>query len=121
MWQRCSKATFGIFRSGRCDAAESKEIPLLGAMAGMPIPIVTLISSKVCVESCLAAGGSLHARNSVYVDESGERTAVVIDLKLNGDLWEDFYDAAVAKSRQDERRIPLEEVAAQLGLAQEDD
>jgi hypothetical protein len=43
-------------------------------------------------------------------DEQGEKTAVLIDLKKNGDLWEDFYDVAVAKKREREPRESLESV-----------
>ncbi len=32
------------------------------------------------------------------VDEGGEPTAVVIDLKANSELWEDFHDRALAES-----------------------
>ena len=48
------------------------------------------------------------------VDEQGERKAVLIDLDLHGELWEDFFVAALAKQRQDEQREPLEEVPAVL-------
>jgi hypothetical protein len=48
------------------------------------------------------------------VDESGEKTAVQIDLKKYGDLWEDFYDTLVAASRVDEPRETLEEVKQRL-------
>lgn len=48
------------------------------------------------------------------VDESGEKTAVQIDLKKYGDLWEDFYDTLVAASRADEPRETLEEVKQRL-------
>ena len=44
------------------------------------------------------------------VDDQGERKAVLIDLDLHGELWEDFYDAALAKRRQHEPRESLEEV-----------
>ena len=47
-------------------------------------------------------------------DESGEKTAVQIDLKKYGDLWEDFYDTLVAASRADEPRETLEEVKQRL-------
>jgi hypothetical protein len=43
-------------------------------------------------------------------DEQGEKTAVLIDLKKNGELWEDFYDVAVAKKREREPRESLESV-----------
>jgi hypothetical protein len=43
-------------------------------------------------------------------DEQGEKTAVLIDLKKNGDLWEDFYDVAVTKKREREPRESLESV-----------
>lgn len=43
------------------------------------------------------------------VDARGRKTAVQIDLSKFGDLWEDFYDAALARSR---RREPRESLAA---------
>jgi hypothetical protein len=47
-------------------------------------------------------------------DEKGEKTAVLIDLKKNGDLWEDFYDAAIAKKREREPRESLESVKKRI-------
>lgn len=44
------------------------------------------------------------------IDDEGERTAVMIDLSIHSELWEDFFDAVIAKERQDEPREPLEEV-----------
>ena len=43
------------------------------------------------------------------VDERGQKTAVVIDLRRHANVREDFVDVAVAKSRQNE---PRESVAA---------
>ena len=37
------------------------------------------------------------------VDERGNKSAVLIDLKKHRDLWEDFYDRAVASSREQSR------------------
>jgi len=34
------------------------------------------------------------------VDEKGNKTAVLIDLKRNSKLWEDFYDLALARGRE---------------------
>jgi hypothetical protein len=51
------------------------------------------------------------------VDERGNKTAVVIDLKKNAELWEDFYDRAVAESRADEPRLSLESVKNRLQRA----
>ena len=48
------------------------------------------------------------------VDENGEKTAVVIDLKRYSELWEDFYDRAIAKSREGEPRETLESVKKRL-------
>jgi hypothetical protein len=48
------------------------------------------------------------------VDDRGERTAVVIDLRQHGELWEDFYDRALAESRSEEPRESLESVRAKL-------
>jgi hypothetical protein len=50
------------------------------------------------------------------VDDDGQRTAVLIDLKKNAQLWEDFYDVAVAKSRAKEPRESLASVKRRLGL-----
>jgi hypothetical protein len=44
------------------------------------------------------------------VDETGKRTAVVIDLKTHAQLWEDFCDLALARSRKDEPLESLESV-----------
>jgi len=41
-------------------------------------------------------------------DEQGEKTAVLIDLKKNGNLWEDFYDISITKKREREPRESLE-------------
>ena len=48
------------------------------------------------------------------VDESGEKTAVLIDLKKYGELWEDFYDSLTAHARADEPRESLESVKERL-------
>lgn len=48
------------------------------------------------------------------VDEQGEKTAVVIDLRKCGELWEDFYDTAVAHARRHEPRETLEGVKRRL-------
>ena len=53
------------------------------------------------------------------VDGSGRKTAVQIDLKKQGRLWEDFYDRALAKRRAAEPRESLENVRKRvLGLRQ---
>ena len=48
------------------------------------------------------------------VDERGEKKAAVIDLKKHAELWEDFYDRAVAESRRSEPRESLESVKKRL-------
>ena len=48
------------------------------------------------------------------VNELGEKTAVVIDLKKHSEVWEDFYDASVARQRHDEPRETLESVKRRL-------
>lgn len=54
-------------------------------------------------------------RGVQYVtDEKGEKTAVLIDLKKNGDLWEDFYDVAISREREREPRESLESVKKRL-------
>jgi hypothetical protein len=48
------------------------------------------------------------------VDDQGEKTAVVIDLRKHRGLWEDFYDRAVAKAREVEPRESLASVKQRL-------
>jgi len=48
------------------------------------------------------------------VDDLGEKQAVLIDLHVNKQLWEDFYDAALSAERTDEPRESLEEVERRL-------
>ena len=47
-------------------------------------------------------------------DEKGEKTAVLIDLKKYGELWEDFYDNLIATKRVNEPRVTLESVKKRL-------
>jgi hypothetical protein len=47
-------------------------------------------------------------------DEEGNRTGVLIDLKKNAKLWEDFYDLALARSRESEPRESLDQVKRRL-------
>ncbi|MBI3941250.1 MAG: hypothetical protein HY315_10480 [Acidobacteria bacterium] len=48
------------------------------------------------------------------VDNQGEKKAVLIDLKRNAQLWEDFYDVALSRSRAREPRESLESVKRRL-------
>ncbi len=48
------------------------------------------------------------------VNDRREPTTVVIDLKKHGELWEDFYDRALAEARRDEPRESLESVKARF-------
>ena len=48
------------------------------------------------------------------VDDKGEKTAVIIDLKKYSELWEDFYDSLIARLRADEPRGSLESVKERL-------
>ena len=48
------------------------------------------------------------------VNEHGEKTAVQIDLKRYGELWEDFYDSFIASERENEPRESLEIVRNRL-------
>jgi hypothetical protein len=47
-------------------------------------------------------------------DEEGRKVAVQIDLREHAELWEEFEDVLVSKSRRREERIPLERVKAEL-------
>jgi hypothetical protein len=47
-------------------------------------------------------------------DDKGRKTAVLIDLKKYGDLWEDIYDSLIAAERKDEPRESIESVRERL-------
>lgn len=47
-------------------------------------------------------------------DDSGNKTAVLIDLKRYAQLWEDFYDVALARARAGEPRESLASVKQRL-------
>lgn len=48
------------------------------------------------------------------VSETGEKHAVLIDLKKNRELWEDFYDTLLAREREGEPRESLTDVKEKL-------
>ncbi|MDD5262829.1 MAG: hypothetical protein PHD76_13365 [Methylacidiphilales bacterium] len=48
------------------------------------------------------------------VNERGQKTAVVIDLKKHAGVWEDIYDTLLARSRRHEPRETLESVKRRL-------
>ena len=48
------------------------------------------------------------------VNETGERTAVQIDLEQWGDLWEDFYDVMISHLRREEPDVEWEELEAEI-------
>ena len=45
-------------------------------------------------------------------DDAGRKTAVLIDLKKNIELWEDFYDRSIAEERAREPRESFESTTA---------
>jgi hypothetical protein len=49
-----------------------------------------------------------------YYDEHGESIAVLIDLKKNPEIWEDFRDLMILEKRRNEPSIPFEKVTASL-------
>ncbi len=48
------------------------------------------------------------------VDDKGDKTAVIIDLKKYGELWENFQDTVIARLRANEPRESLEFVKKRL-------
>lgn len=48
------------------------------------------------------------------VDDTGDKKAVLIDLRKYRDLWEDLYDTILAHERKDERRESFEAVQKRL-------
>ncbi len=48
------------------------------------------------------------------INDKGKKSAVVIDLKKHGKLWEDFYDSLKVKQRKSEPRETLQMVKARF-------
>jgi hypothetical protein len=48
------------------------------------------------------------------VNNKGQRTAVLIDLKRHRDLWEDLYDGLLARKGKNEPRESLKAVRQRL-------
>ncbi len=48
------------------------------------------------------------------MDDAGNKTAVLIDLKQWGNLWEDIYDVLVSESRKGEPTVSWEELMAEM-------
>ncbi len=48
------------------------------------------------------------------INEDGEKTAVLFDLREWGALWEDFYDILVSRSRAQEELVSWDELDAEL-------
>ncbi len=56
---------------------------------------------------------------SYIVNEKGEKTAVVIDLTTNADIWEDFYDVLLATERENDPLESFDEVMKLLSGSKE--
>ena len=48
------------------------------------------------------------------VDDTGKKTAVVIDLQQWGKLWSDFQDILVSRSRADEPDVSWSDLQAEM-------
>ncbi len=48
------------------------------------------------------------------INEKGKKSAVVIDLKKHGKLWEDFYDTLKVRQRKNEPRETIQMVKDKL-------
>jgi hypothetical protein len=48
------------------------------------------------------------------IDEEGQKTDVIINLKDNPELWEDIYDRSLAQKRSKEPRESLDSVRRRL-------
>jgi hypothetical protein len=55
---------------------------------------------------------------SYVLDSKGARTAVLIDLRRHGRMWEDFRDGLIVESRKREPRVSLASIRRRLELKQ---
>jgi hypothetical protein len=51
---------------------------------------------------------------SFLVDDSGKKTAVILDLRKYRRLWEDIHDRLLIESRRREPRVSLEQARKRL-------
>ena len=51
---------------------------------------------------------------SYLVDDSGQKTAVILDLRQHRRIWEDTYDRILIESRRREPRESVEQVRKRL-------
>ena len=63
------------------------------------------------------SGGTVLKGVRFLIDEKGERTGVLIDLKETAELWEDLYDRVLAHRRAREPRESLDVVKKRLRRA----
>jgi hypothetical protein len=56
-----------------------------------------------------------HKGIQFLINDSGNKTAVVLDLKHHRRLWEDMYDRLLVESRASEPRESLDQVKKRLG------
>ncbi len=47
-------------------------------------------------------------------DDKGRKTAVLIDLKRHGALWEDFWDGLISESRRSQKSVSLQKLKRDL-------
>src|SRR5271157_299196 len=86
-----------------------------GAIGGScPVPQVRPSFGLPWVSGVKSTKGFPMTGIQFITDAKGRKTAAIIDLKKHKALWEDIQDVLVSRSRQHEKRIPLEKVKADL-------
>jgi len=48
------------------------------------------------------------------VDDAGNKTAVILDLRKHRRIWEDVYDRLLIESRRNEPRLSIKQVGKRL-------
>lgn len=54
------------------------------------------------------------------LNDRGKRTAVIIDLKVWGEVWEDIYDSMVAYKRRNEPTVAWKDIKKEMQLEDEE-
>jgi hypothetical protein len=75
---------------------------------------ITMLATFYQSLSILYKGNNAMGGISYLVNEQGQRSAVVIDLAIHGEIWEDFYDTLTAQERRDEPLESLDDVLKKL-------
>src|ERR1019366_10129429 len=108
-------ASYAVWRPSKRAMGLSMNFPLRGRKVGAGAALTGPgITTRVRTGSTRPKETPPMTGIQFITDGKGRKTAAVIDLKTHKALWEDIEDILISRSRRNEKRIPLENVKADL-------